>query len=196
MHNQITIEKFLAVFFMTLLSQYGISQVGYIGVVESGVFTKADTEFGKEFDFTVYTSHGISLKNSYIGIGASYDRYENFALLPITLDLRYAFIGNGFLNGEDGLFGDSANTGGFGMFFYISGGKSIELNQKEANSSQKRIEGIIFTSGIGFLLGSNSDIPFSISIGYKIQEINSESIILEPTPLERVQIKIGVIFKG
>ena len=134
---------YLALLLVSSSIYYSNAQIGYAAIIESGVFNIVNDTINvpiTRLHFSTSFSNGITLgKNGYLGVGASYNRYEKMALLPVTVDFKYCLFGDGF----------SKEPEPFSLFFGISGGRSFELGNSIQTNYNK---GFFLKSNIGGMI--------------------------------------------
>jgi len=139
-------------------------QVGFGMNVDAGAYfpdVGIDT-----VNFSGFISGGIYVKKAYFGLGVGYDRYSDFALLPIMLDFRFVFTGKEKPRFEI----DNNSESGFALFFFANAGYSKSVIPKDRN-----IEGFILYPGLGMLIGKSKNVKFTLTSGYKIQEFTHDT---------------------
>ena len=172
---------YLALLLVCSSVYYSNAQIGYAGIIESGVFNVLNDTFPiTKLHFTTSVSNGFTLgKNGYLGVGLSYNRYEFHSVIPLTLDFKYCLFGDGFSNEPEPL----------SLFFGITGGRALAL----ANTSRDYDNGLFLKSNVGIMLHVSSDARFIINLGHKMQEPKDNL-----TPVKQFQsiyVNVGLVIR-
>jgi hypothetical protein len=170
---------YLALLLVCSSIYYSNAQIGYAGIIESGVFNVLNDTFPiTKLHFSTGISNGFALgKNGYLGVGLSYNRYEFHSIVPITLDFKYCLFGDGF----------SIDPEQLSLFFGISGGSAL----KSPNRSGDYDKGLFLKSNVGIMVHVNSDARFIINLGHMMQEPKLTSI----KQFQSIYVNIGLAIR-
>lgn len=165
--------------------EQGKVKIGYKSFTEGGILVP-NLDF-EQRTFSGFSSHGIYFNNAYLGAGIGFDKYDTISLLPLVLDGRYIFTGRArsqFNNGP-------IVPRGFNLFVFFSGGFSKNISQNQAANSN----GLILQCGMGMLIGKLEDARFTLTFGYKYQELPKGTPPAGANQYDSFNIKLGIEFR-